>query len=161
MRKKFKDTDLLYLLDNIIDSAEGVPIGNYLSQYFANFYLSYFDHWLKENKKVKHYFRYCDDIVILAKTKEELWILYKEIEEYLESNLKLKVKPNYRIFPVSTGIDFVGYKTFHNYCLLRKSIKLNFIRMIKYNKNDKSIASYNGWLKWCNSINLRNKYLNG
>lgn len=31
--------------------------------------------------------------------------------------------------------------------------------MILYNKNTKSIASYNGWLIHCNSINLRNKYL--
>lgn len=31
--------------------------------------------------------------------------------------------------------------------------------MIKYNKNRKSLASYNGWLKWCNSTNLQNKYL--
>jgi len=47
LRKKFKDQDLLWLLDEIIDSAKGLPIGNYLSQYFANFYLSYFDHWIK------------------------------------------------------------------------------------------------------------------
>lgn len=44
LRKKFKDKKLLILLDNIIDSAKGVPIGNYLSQYLANFYLTYFDH---------------------------------------------------------------------------------------------------------------------
>lgn len=160
LRKKFKDNDLIYLLDNIIDSAEGVPIGNYLSQYFANFYLTYFDHWLKENKKAKYYFRYCDDIVILAKTKEELQLLYKDIESYLYNNLKLTIKSNYRIFPIKNiGIDFVGYKTFHNYCLLRKSIKQRFIKMIKYNNNEKSKASYNGWLKWCNSINLKRKYL--
>jgi RNA-directed DNA polymerase len=41
LRRKFKDKDLLWLLDEIIDSAAGVPIGNYLSQYFANFYLTY------------------------------------------------------------------------------------------------------------------------
>lgn len=50
LRKKFKDPELLALLDIIIDShpPKGVPIGSYLSQYLANFYLSYFDHWLKE-----------------------------------------------------------------------------------------------------------------
>ena len=31
--------------------------------------------------------------------------------------------------------------------------------MIKYNKNNESIASYNGWLLHCNSINLRKKYI--
>ena len=60
-------------MDEIIDSAEGVPIGNYLSQFFANLYLAYFDHWLKEDKKIKYYFRYADDIVILHNSKEYLW----------------------------------------------------------------------------------------
>jgi len=31
IRKKIKDKQLLVILDEIIDSAEGVPIGNYLS----------------------------------------------------------------------------------------------------------------------------------
>jgi retron-type reverse transcriptase len=62
LRRKIKDRDLLWLLDEIIDSASGLPIGNYLSQYFANFYLSYFDHWIKEEKRVKYYFRYADDM---------------------------------------------------------------------------------------------------
>lgn len=65
------------------------------------------------------------------------------------------------MFPIKNrGIDFIGYKIYHTHILLRKSIKLNFIRMIKYNKNKKSINSYLGWLKWCNSINLQNKYIN-
>lgn len=29
--------------------------------------------------------------------------------------------------------------------------------MLKYNPNQKSIASYNGWLNWCDSKNLKNK----
>lgn len=72
LRRKFKDQDLLWLLDEIIDSTDGVPIGNYLSQYFANFLLTPFDHWIKEVKKIKNYFRYLDDMVILGATKEEL-----------------------------------------------------------------------------------------
>jgi RNA-directed DNA polymerase len=67
LRRKFKDEDLLWLLDEIIDSAPGLPIGNYLSQYFANFYLTYFDHWIKEVKGVEYYFRYADDLVILSR----------------------------------------------------------------------------------------------
>lgn len=54
IRKKIKDNKTLALLDEIIDSTDsltpgvGVPIGNYLSQYFANVYLSKFDHIMKE-----------------------------------------------------------------------------------------------------------------
>ena len=70
IRRKIKDKDLLWLLDEIIDSASmddtgrplteadkaldghedahGLPIGNYLSQYLANLCLCYFMHWVNE-----------------------------------------------------------------------------------------------------------------
>lgn len=75
VRRKLKDTRLLALLDEIIDSAEGLPIGNYLSQYLANLVLAYFDHWVKEVKRVSYYFRYADDIVVLHKDKQYLQAL--------------------------------------------------------------------------------------
>lgn len=160
LRKKIKDQDLLWLLDGIIDSADGLPIGNYLSQYFSNFYLTYFDHWLKEVKGVKYYFRYADDMVILSDNKPYLHQLLSEIRNYLQENLKLEVKDNYQVFPVSIrGIDFVGYVFFHTHVLLRKSIKQSFARMLKRNKNPQSIASYKGWAKHCNSKNLLKKLL--
>lgn len=160
LRRKFKDQDLLWLLDEIIDSAPGLPIGNYLSQYFANFYLSYFDHWIKENLKVKYYFRYADDIVILNSEKEKLHELLKIITKYLSTKLRLEVKDNWQIFPIeSRGIDFVGYVHFHKYTLLRKSIKKRFARTLKKNPNRESIASYYGWAKHCNSKNLLKKLL--
>lgn len=160
LRKKIKDQDLLWLLDGIIDSAEGLPIGNYLSQYFANFYLSYFDHWLKEDLKVKYYFRYADDIVILAEEKSYLHSLLGQIRSYLEQNLRLQVKNNYQVFPVDTrGIDFVGYVFRHTHVLLRKSIKQNFARAVASGKNKQTIASYTGWAKHCNSRNLLKKIL--
>lgn len=155
LRRKIKDNNLLWLLDEIIDSAPGVPIGNYLSQYFANFYLTYFDHWIKEQKQVKHYFRYADDLVFLSSDKQMLHLLLSDVRNYLQENLKLQVKDNYQVFPVSSrGIDFVGYKFFHSHTLLRKTIKKSFARMLKSNKNKESIASYKGWAIHCNSKNL-------
>lgn len=160
LRRKFKDQDLLLLLDEIIDSAAGVPIGNYLSQYFANFYLTYFDHWIKEIKKVKYYFRYADDLVVLSDNKPFLHQLLSDIRIYLDENLKLSVKSNYQIFPVdSRSIDFVGYCFYHTHTLLRKSIKKSFARMIALRKNLASIASYYGWAKHCNSNHLLKKLL--
>lgn len=159
LRKKFKDQDLLWLLDEIIDSTEGLPIGNYLSQYFANFYLSYFDHWLKEIKGIKHYFRYADDMVILSSNKEDLHSLLAEIKNYLAVNLKLRVKENYQIFPVAArSIDFVGYRFYHTHILLRKRIKQKFARTIK-TLSPASIASYAGWAKHCNSRHLLKKLM--
>jgi len=160
LRKKIKDNDLLWLLDEIIDSTEGLPIGNYLSQYFANYYLTFFDHWIKEEKRVKYYFRYADDMVILSDSKEYLHGLLSEIRGYMANKLKLTIKGNYQVFPVDIrGIDFVGYIFRHTHILLRKSIKQNFARMIARNKNPQSIASYNGWASHCNSRNLLKKLL--
>lgn len=168
IRKRIKDRQLLVLLDEIIDSAPGIPIGNYLSQFFANLYLSYFDHWLKENMKVKYYYRYADDMVILSNNKEELQNLLIDIDSYFRNKLKLILKGNYQIFPVDArGIDFVGYVFFHNHILMRKSIKKNFCRKVaKLNKIQISakeykvhISSWIGWSKHCNSRNLIKKII--
>ncbi len=103
----------MWLLDEIIDSTDGLPIGNYLSQYLANFYLTYFDHWIKQVKCKPYYFRYADDCVFLAPDKESLHQLLADIREYFTVNLKLEIKSNYQIFPVAArGIDFVGYVFF-------------------------------------------------
>lgn len=160
LRRKFKDKDLLWLLDEIIDSAQGLPIGNYLSQYLANFYLSYFDHHIKEVLKVKYYFRYADDLVILHHDKTYLHQLLKVIQKHFKDCLKLEVKENWQVFPVaSRGIDFVGYVHYHTHVMLRKRIKQNFARMLKKNPNKASIASYKGWTNHCNSKNLIKKLL--
>lgn len=174
-RRLFKDDDLLWLLDEIIDSTPGdtgIPIGNYLSQYSGNFYLSEFDHWIKEVKRVKYYFRYMDDIVILGNNKEELHQLRNEIDEYFKIKLKLKVKENWQVFPTFVrGIDYVGYRTFLNYKLLRKSTCKKFKKkMIIINKKCIegkelnysewcSINSYKGWLIHCDSYRLTEKYI--
>lgn len=170
--RKIKDKRLLQLLGEIIDSVEsGVPIGNYLSQFFANLYLAYFDHWLKEVMRVKHYWRYADDIVILAPTKEELHALLYEMRKYLKERLKLRIKRNYQVFPVDArGIDFVGYVFYHTHTRMRKSIKQNMFRCTARMNRKKStptkeeyrqhICSWFGWAKHCNSVNLMRKLQN-
>lgn len=168
LRKKFKDNDLLWLLDEIIDSVDnGIPIGNYISQYFANFYLSYFDHWVKEDLGMQYYFRYMDDVVIFHSDKEVLHNIKNTIENYLKTELYLELKANWQVFPTFVrGVDFLGYRHFGDYVLLRKGIssrikkKVKFINKKGIRDNDiNSIMSYMGWLKHCNSHNYRKKYL--
>lgn len=145
LTKKFKDPDLLWLLFIIIDSCEnGVPIGNYTSQYFNNFYFSDFDHWIKEKKQRKAYFRYCDDMVILGNTKEELHSLFEEIKKKIEE-LNVKIKENYQIYSIQKkGIDFLGYICYPDYIKIRKRTKRNFIRKItKMNLNHLSDKEVN------------------
>lgn len=175
LRKKFKDNDLLALLDLIIDSVpgeKGVPIGSYLSQYLANFYLAYFDHWLKEKNGVKYIIRYMDDIVILHSSKEFLHDLRKKMDVYLNEFLKLSIKGNWQVFPTAIrGIDFVGYRHFYGYKLLRKTTCKHFKKkmlLIKHKMLNQiqitysewcSANSYKGWLDWCDSFRLRQKYI--
>ena len=187
LRKKFKDKNLLWLLDTIIDSVDninadklkipnsfkeiyfkenkGLPIGSYLSQYLANFYLCYFDHWLKEEIKCKYVIRYMDDIIILDKSKESLHKIREKIQFYLKEKLDLQLKANWQVFPVrARGIDFVGYRHFFGYRLLRKSIVKNFKNSVqnfltKPNRHSWfSCISYYGWISSCNGYNLFYKY---
>lgn len=174
-RKLFKDKNLLWIIDEIIDSTDGeigIPIGNYLSQFSGNLYLSSLDHYIKEKLGVKHYFRYMDDIVILSDNKSELRILFNKINNYANNTLQIKIKPNYQIFPTYIrGLDFLGYRRFRKFSLLRKRVKQNAIRKLKkYLKKAikidmislfqcNSICSYKGWMCHCNSHKLINKYI--
>lgn len=160
LRRKFKDPNLLWLLDSIIDSAPGLPIGNYLSQYFSNFYLTGFDHWIKETLGIKDYFRYADDIAIFSSNKPYLHSVLSEIKDYLRNKLKLEVKGNYQVFPVDIrGLDMLGYKYFREYTRMRKRIKKNFARAVKSRKGISTIGAYKGWAKHCNSKHLLKKLL--
>ena len=171
LRKKFKDKRLLRLLDLIIDSypgEKGVPIGSYLSQYLANFYLCYFDHWLKEVCKEKSVTRYMDDTTIHSGSKEHLHELLDKIKDYLHVNLKLQLKGNYQIFPVKKrGIDFVGYRHFFGFRLIRKKTAVRMKRKMLKLRNKImlnfgewcSVNSYIGLCCNCNAYRLCRKYI--
>lgn len=164
VRQKIKDPELLLLLDEIIDSTEtGVPIGNYLSQFFANLYLSELDHLIKEVYGVKYYYRYADDIVLLAGSKEQLhgWLI--AINHYLNDSRELSIKKNYQIYPVaSRGIDFVGYVSYHTHVLARKKNKKGLCRKVASLRKkglpddeiQKLVASEIGFMSHCNSNHL-------
>lgn len=170
IRKKIKCSDTLVLLDEIIDSAPGVPIGNYLSQYFGNLYLAYFDHWCKEALGIRYYARYCDDIVIFGHDKTLLHDIFYKIVEYLRYKLRLEVNSNYQVFPtIIRGVDFLGYRFFGEYTLVRKSIVKQFKRSVsdiksgRYMKGKKQrqsvLASYQGWFKHADAYRLWNSHV--
>jgi hypothetical protein len=169
IRQKIKDKDLLWLLDEIIESEPGLPIGNYLSQFLGNLYLSNLDHFIKEKLRSKYYYRYCDDMVILHSDKAKLHHMRQQIEQELKK-IKLEMKENWQVFPVAArGIDFLGYRFFPDYTLLRRSIALNLKRKIsKIRKNwnrmspeavINSVMSYAGWAKEADCRNLLNRYV--
>lgn len=162
MSQKIKDKWMMNVLNEIIFSSDkGVPIGNYLSQFFANAYLTKIDHYIKEVLGIKHYYRYCDDIVIFGSNKQALYKIYRLIKQKL-SFLDLTLKPP-RLFYTESGVDFAGYVFRHKYTLLRKSMKLKFIKAVKRTKDLTSIkqklASYYGWLIHCDGIHLLKMYI--
>lgn len=171
IRKKIKCSRTLALLDGIIDSTEhGIPIGNYLSQHLANIYLSQFDHWIKETKRIKHYFRYSDDLVFLHQDKALLHQLKTEVAAWLEDKRGLQINPNWQVFPIKArGLDFLGYRFYPGYTLIRKSIAQRFKEQVKSIKTGKTkgyravccIMSYYGWLRHANALNLLNRYIDG
>lgn len=173
-RNIIKDRRVLAWIDELIDSTEGekgIPIGNDPSRYFSNFYLSPFDHWIKEEKHVKYYARYMDDITIFAASKELLHLLLAEMREYFKT-LKLTIKDNYQIFPTDArGVDFVGYVFRHTHTLMRKSVKQNLARKvallnrkghrISEREYRQAIAPWWGWAKHADTKHLIHKLSKG
>lgn len=167
LRKIIDDAEILYYLDLIIDSksSTGIPIGSYLSQYLANFYLADLDKWLyNQNRRIV---RYMDDIVIFDNLKENLHVIKKEMQENLKNKLKLNLKQNYSIFPSNVrGVDFLGYVIYSDKIKLRKTTAKNLKRkMIKmHNKvlDYSDLCCYNsyiGWLSYCTDKGLMYKFL--
>ena len=171
LRRKIKDDKVLRVLDEIIDSVGGernVPIGNYLSQYLSNVYLSGFDHWIKEEMGAANYLRYCDDCVVLHGSKEFLHDLRIKAERYLNEQLHLEMKDDWQVFPTDVrGVDFLGYRFFRERTLLRKSIALDMMKSMRklhrrgvYDDHARScIGSYEGWMGWCDSEALHDRHL--
>lgn len=107
-RRKIKERETLNLIDKIIDSSDvGLPIGNFTSQWFANFFLEEFDHYVKEKLKIPYYIRYMDDMLLFHRNKKELRKAKNEIELYLQKE-NLKLKENWQLFKTdSRPIDFL------------------------------------------------------
>ena len=114
-----------------------MPLGNLTSQFFANVYLNELDYFVKHKLKTKYYIRYVDDFIILHKSKSQLKIWKKQIKLFLKENLKLELHPDKsKIVSLSRGIDFVGFRNFYYYKLLRKRNSAN----LKSNRVSISIA---------------------
>lgn len=176
VRKKIKCERTLRLLDNIIDSTNGLPIGNYTSQSLANLYLAYLMHYINEelhkelgiSERIKATL-YADDMVLFASDKSILHKVFSILQQRL-SELNLEFKGNWQIFPIKDNprsrygraLDYVGYQFFRLCTLLRKSIKKNYCKAIaKLSNGAKSkkavtmaLAPWLGWLKHCNGLHI-------
>jgi hypothetical protein len=187
LKEIIKDEKFLKIVFFVLDSNVGVkkdgtifrpglPIGFYTSQWFANWFLQPFDHYVKEELKAGFYMRYMDDIVIFGSNKRELHKIRKNIEKYL-SGMDLRLKDNWQIYRfdytdkngVRHGrfIDFMGFKFYRDKTTIRKTIFLRACRLARrlYKKTDLSwhdatrMLSYCGWFYPTETYTAFEKYI--
>ncbi|MCB0088392.1 MAG: hypothetical protein KDE54_10800 [Caldilineaceae bacterium] len=146
------DPDVLWLIDRIIQSGEGVlgseyemtwfagddlaagwrqrglPIGNLTSQFWANVYLDMLDQFVKRELKVKAYLRYCDDFLLFADDKATLHSWRKAVIEKL-AQLRLTLhEERAQVSPVTTGIPFLGFRIYPTHRRLKRRKGVAFDR---------------------------------
>lgn len=118
--------------------------------------------------KFKSYLRYCDDFALFSNDKKELADIRSKLESFIHNKLHLKFSKS-EIFHVKNGVDFLGFRHFKGFKLLRKRMSVKIKRELRNIRNNleksflyerflSTIDSYMGWLKWCNSFNFINKY---
>jgi retron-type reverse transcriptase len=173
LKRRFKDAALLELFARILDSyhvspGKGIPIGNLFSQYLANFYLAFFDHWIKEDRKVKAYVRYMDDFLLFSNDKEILCAALNEIRDFLKTRLALTLKNDVQINRTACGVPFLGARVFPAHTILQTPAMKRYSKKYRhYEKNYREgvwpetdlachMEALNAFAKNCDSHRFRN-----
>ena len=142
LKKKIADFKVLWLIKEILDSnnfetGKGIPIGNLTSQLFANVYLNELDQFVKRDLKRRYYIRYMDDFLIFGDSKRELWLIKAQIAGFLKTRLDLTLHPKKaNVFLATKGIEFLGYKVYGDYRILRQSTVKRIIKKIRRYKKE-------------------------
>lgn len=136
LERRFKDSELLWLLEKIIDAygeqGKGIPIGCLTSQHFANFYLDSFDHLIKDELGVKGYLRYMDDFVLFRDGKEQLHELRSEFADFLREDLKLALKKKATVLaPCTEGLPFLGFRIYPGLIRIKYQNKKRLLRKLR------------------------------
>jgi len=185
LRTRIGDRDLRWLLDELIDSADGIsqvanrkwqmakrglPIGNLTSQFFANLYLNELDYFVKFDLREKYYLRYMDDFLVFGNDKNELNVIKEKIRDFLGNKLALNLhEGKSQIYKTKNGIKFLGFRIFRNHRRLTSDNVRRFRKRLKrftyLFENDKikadeicdSVRCWAAHSKYANSFNLRNR----
>jgi retron-type reverse transcriptase len=131
-----KDPRLLSLFGNIVgcyrkELGFGLPIGSLTSQHFANFYLESFDRFVKEQRRVKGYVRYMDDMVLWSNSREELRDLAAKSAHFLRTTLHLRLN-RVHMNRSTHGVDFLGCRVYENRMTLSHRSRSRFARKLRH-----------------------------
>ena len=118
MRKLIKDKKILSFIEKLISN--GIKIGAYFSQWFANTALQEIDNFIRQQLHIKRYIRYMDNLTLFSNSKIALHYTLSQIKTKLKS-YSLKIKNNWQIYPTSKRLVCgLGYRYSKNFSLLRK-----------------------------------------
>ena len=183
MRSLIKDARVLDIIWRIIK--DGIKIGAYPSQWFANTTLQPLDHMIREGGfEAKHYIRNMDNITVFSSSKRKLRKLRIAIEKWLnEHGLRLKEdwqtfrtgkdRPQQQRHPRGRLPQALGYRYGHDFTIPRKRNLLRIKRQLsRYRRRrDKGkpisprmalgLISRLGQLKHCNNYRLYKLLLRG
>ncbi len=114
------------------EKRKGIPLGNLTSQFFGNLYLNPFDHFIKEQLRIKGYIRYVDDTLYFSNSLEELQGIITKIKDFLIS-YRLQIHPNkIKLLETQKGFVFLGHKVFStHFRLTSKAIRRGRKRLKK------------------------------
>lgn len=170
---RIKDNWFIYVLKRcLINFKKGLPLGFYISQWLANFYLEDLDRYILL-MGCTAYVRYMDDIVVYDNNKYHLRNMKYRIARYLCKYRKIKLKDNWQVFKITDKrpIDFMGFKFYPNKTTIRKNIMLGATRIARRISNEKfrtnrfyvgkmrALLSYLGWFKYSNTKYCFWKYI--
>lgn len=138
----------------------GLPIGNLTSQVFGNVYMSTFDHYVRNEMKIKYYGRYVDDMLFFHNEKSQLESLIPPLSNFLLSQLKLKVHPNKIVLKsIKEGIPFLGQIIKPHATFVGSRTKLNFYHSIQEINKIFSVVPEFTWKQLCDVRATLNSYL--
>ena len=150
----------------------GLPIGNLTSQFWGNVYLNPLDQFIKRELKCKGYIRYVDDFLLFDKDKKRLHEWREVIMQFL-AGLRLTLHEKRAVvFPVETGIPFLGWRTYPTHRKLRRHNGVRFQRRfaaqrkaflhgeLSFEKLDASVQAWIAHLAHGNTWGLRRSLLN-
>ena len=165
LRRKIKDERVLALCREIM--ADGVPIGCYCSQWFANAVLEPMDRMLRESGYTDHFVRYMDNLTLFASSKKRLRKAIHAARIWLIRH-EMTLKGDWQIFPVSKRMpNAMGYRYERNCIIPRKRTLLRFKRacnrVLKRGRatlrQARSILSRLGWIKPCRIFRIREYWM--
>lgn len=128
LKRMVKDKKVLELAQSVM--AEGVLIGLYPSQWFANTSLQPLDVMIRQNGAA-HYLRYMDNFTVFSGSKRTLRKILKLSGEWLNAH-GMELKGNWQIFRSSTRLPCgLGYRFGSGFTLLRKRNLLRIKRQLQ------------------------------